>query len=326
MDTVTVPLLREQLIDRQQRLEAVVGAVELDAEVTRLLSEVDSALRRMDDGSFGICEVCHEPVETDRLIADPLVRFCIDHLTRKQRNALEQDMEMAALIQRELLPKKTVRFDGWEVSYHYQAAGPVSGDYCDLVLADSGHMYFMLGDVSGKGVAASMLMSHLHALFRSLIPLDLPLQQLMERASRVFCESTLPTHYATLVCGKASTTGEVEICNAGHLPPLWLRRAEVECVESTGLPIGVFCEEHFKVDRIQLEPGETLLLYTDGLTEAQDGSGAEYGRDRLADLLGRSESGSCEELISACMGELTAYRETNALADDLTIMAIRRRV
>ena len=99
-------------------------------------------------------------------------------------------------------------------------AGPVSGDYCDLVPGSPGHFHFLLGDVSGKGVAAAMLMSHLSAMLRTLITLDLPLSQLMERASRVFCESTLPTHYATLICGRASSSGEIEICNAGHPPPL----------------------------------------------------------------------------------------------------------
>src|SRR5438876_894777 len=78
----------------------------------------------------------------------------------------------------------------------------------------------LLGDVSGKGVAASMLMAHLQAMFRTLVSTKLPLDQIPERASRVFCESTLPTHYATLVCGKASPNGELEISNAGHLPPL----------------------------------------------------------------------------------------------------------
>ncbi|HEX8139514.1 MAG TPA: SpoIIE family protein phosphatase [Pyrinomonadaceae bacterium] len=328
MDTATVPVLREQLIERRQKLEAAIGAFQTNEELTRLLSEVDAALARMDEGRYGLCEVCHDPVEADRLIADPLVRFCLGHLTASQQRALEEDLELAAHIQRGLLPKKETLFDGWEIAYHYEPAGPVSGDYCDVVCAegcaDAGDLYFILGDVSGKGVAASMLMSHLHAMFRSLISVGLPLNKLMERASRVFCESTLPTHFATLVCGKAGKSGEVEICNAGHLPPIWLHKGEVKTIEPGGLPVGVFCDEHFTISRVQMEPGDTLLLYTDGLSEAQDDSGSEYGRERLIELAGRSHMLSSEALVIACIDELTGFRAGVPLADDLTIMSIRR--
>jgi sigma-B regulation protein RsbU (phosphoserine phosphatase) len=236
---------------------------------------------------------------------------------------------LAARIQRGLLPKRETRFDGWEIAYHYEPAGPVSGDYCDLVCAEdsaeSSDLYFILGDVSGKGVAASMLMSHLHAMFRSLISVGLPLNQLMERASRVFCESTLPTHFATLVCGRACQAGVVEICNAGHLPPIWLHRGEVRSIEPGGLPVGVFCDEHFSISRVQLEPGDTLLLYTDGLTEARDDAEREFGAQRLTELTQRSHRLSSEALVNACVDEVTNFCAGLSLADDLTIMAIQRR-
>jgi sigma-B regulation protein RsbU (phosphoserine phosphatase) len=195
---------------------------------------------------------------------------------------------------------------------------------CAEGCAEDGDLYFILGDVSGKGVAASMLMSHLQAMFRSLISVGLPLNKLMERASRVFCESTLPTHFATLVCGKASKSGEVEICNAGHLPPIWLHRGAVKSIESGGLPVGVFCDEHFTISTVQLDPGDTLLLYTDGLSEAHDASRREYGRERLMELAGRSHTLSPDELINACIEDLRGFRADVPLEDDLTIMSIRR--
>jgi hypothetical protein len=106
-------------------------------------------------------------------------------------------------------------------------------------------LFSAIGDVAGKGVAAAMLMSHLSAMLRTLITVGLPLSDLMERASRVFCESTLPMHYATLVCGRASSSGEIEVCNAGHPPPLLVRADEIERLDATGLPIGMFCSERF---------------------------------------------------------------------------------
>jgi sigma-B regulation protein RsbU (phosphoserine phosphatase) len=92
----------------------------------RLLGEVDSALERMDKGTYGLCEVCHEDIETDRLMADPLTRFCLDHLTTDQQRALEADLELASKIQSALLPQRELRLPGWDFSYHYEAVGPTT--------------------------------------------------------------------------------------------------------------------------------------------------------------------------------------------------------
>jgi len=317
-------MLREQLVDRRHQLERAQSAGSAGLQVERLLSEVDAALSRMDDGTYGLCEVCHLPIETDRLISDPLSRFCLDHLTSAEQRALESDLGLAAKIQKGLLPGSNLSLGGWEAVYHYEPAGIVSGDYCDLVKGRSGEFYFILGDVAGKGVAASMLMVHLQAMFRTLIPMGLPLPELVERASRVFCESTLPTHYATLVCGKAGASGEVEICNAGHLPPLIIAAGGVAEIAPTGLPLGAFCNEQFTTSRVQVQPGQSLFLYTDGLSEARDIGGLMYGSDRVRELaLGRQGSPP-QDLIATCLKDLARFRKGMPAGDDLTLMVIRR--
>lgn len=324
MVTAIEPLLREQLVDRRQKLETAAPAFHRPAELTRLLQEVDAALHRMDIGTYGLCEVCHDPVETERLLADPLTRFCLGDLTPREQRALEEDLELASQIQAGLLPPRSQQIDGWEVSYHYQPAGAVSGDYCDLIRGEDQSLHFVLGDVSGKGVAASMLMAHLNAMFRTLISINLPLAQMVERASRVFCESTLPTQYATLVCGRATTNGEVELCNAGHLPPLLIQEGNVTSIAATGLPVGVFCSESFSVSRVQMSKGDTLFLYTDGLSESIDGSGNEFGAERLSQLLNDNRSLSPDSMISLCRRELHTFAEGKLPGDDLTLMAITR--
>jgi sigma-B regulation protein RsbU (phosphoserine phosphatase) len=324
MVTAVEPLLREQLINRRQKLETAAGAFHRPAELTRLLEEVDAALHRMDIGTYGLCEVCHDPVESERLLADPLTRFCLGDLTPRQQRALEEDLALASQIQIGLLPAPIQKFDGWEVSYHYQPAGAVSGDYCDLIRGEDQSLHFVLGDVSGKGVAASMLMAHLNAMFRTLISINLPLDQMVERASRVFCESTLPTQYATLVCGRATTSGEVEICNAGHLPPFLIQEGKVSSIAATGLPVGVFCTESFSVNRVHMSKGDTLFLYTDGLSESLDDAGNEYGAERLSQLLCDNFALSTDSMISLCRQELHAFADGKSPRDDLTLMAIRR--
>jgi sigma-B regulation protein RsbU (phosphoserine phosphatase) len=315
--------MREQLLERRHRLE---GFVERDdaAGLRSLLEEVDAALARLDEGEFGVCEVCLGTVEAERLMADPLVSVCLGCLSASQRRALEEDLELAARIQAGLLPCQDLKHDGWQVSYHYEAASVVSGDYCDLVTADDGSLYFMLGDVAGKGVAASLLMSQLHAMFRALVPVGLPLSQLVERASRVFCESTLPTHYATLVCGRADAGGAVELSNAGHLPPLLLRGGAATLIESTSLPIGIICNEQFTSERFTMEPGDTLFLFTDGLSESRDHFGEEYGAERLRRLLCEHHQLLPAALVTECLRDLTNFRAGAPKHDDLTVMALRR--
>src|SRR6266436_9614231 len=192
MTTAEPAYLRTELKQRRERLQEVLQSPAADASLSQLLTEVDTALSRIDQGTFGLCESCHDTIEAERLIADPLVRFCLDHLTSAEQRALESDLSLAASIQRGLLPKPGLAPGGWDVRYHYQPAGMVSGDYCDLVETAQG-LLFMLGDVSGKGVAASMLMSHHHATFRSLAEAGLALDRMVEDANRIFCESTRGT-------------------------------------------------------------------------------------------------------------------------------------
>ena len=323
MATVIDDSLREQLLERRERLQVTNSAAGIDAELARLLTEVDAALKRMDDGSYGLCEVCHDPVEPERLLADPLVRFCLGDLTAKQQEAFEEDLELAVRIQRGLLPPSNLEAGAWKVAYHYEPFGFVGGDYCDLIKTDGGDLYFMLGDVSGKGMAASLLMSNLQAMFHALVPLGLSLDKLMERASRLFCENTLSTHFATLVCGKASETGEVELCNAGHLPPILIQKGGCLRLDSTGLPVGMFSDEQFATNRLRLAPGDSLLLYTDGVTEMQDLTGAEYGMERLLQSLAAPSASRPAELIHACVSSLADFRGDGNKADDLTLMAIK---
>jgi phosphoserine phosphatase RsbU/P len=316
--------LRTQLMSRRQRLQEAVAVSPGRAYLTSLLKEVDAALSRMGDGSFGLCEECHEPIERDRLAADPLVRLCLDHLTAPQQRALEQDLELAASIQSALLPRNGVMHSGWRAIYHYEPAGPVSGDYCDLIPSEDGSLFFMLGDVSGKGVAASMLMAHLHAMIRALTGIGLPLVQMVERASRLFCESTLANQYATLVCGRADMSGDVELCNAGHLAPLLAQDTAVRSFESTGLPLGLFCSEEFSVEKARLRAGDRLVLFTDGLSESQNPQGEEFGVKPLIEMMRTPHLLSAQGFVRSCVSKAFDFRSGLPARDDLTLMVIER--
>ena len=315
--------LRSDLMDWRKRLENIIGQSRESSHLAPLLTEVDMALHRMETQSFGMCEECHEEIEDDA-VNDPIARFCLDCLNKKQQRALQDDLDSVSLVQYTLLPKQNLEVGGWRAYYHYEAAGPVGGDYCDLMSNAEGDLFFLLGDVSGKGIAASMLMAHLHAIFRSLITLDLPVSQLVERANHVFAQSTIPSYYATLVAGRARRLGAVEICNAGHPPALLTRKNSVASIEATGLPVGIFGHEKYSSIELKLEAGDSLLLYTDGLTEALDKSDNEYGIERLSKLMSNCVALAPQALAAACLEDARSFCGGHPRADDLTIMVIQR--
>jgi phosphoserine phosphatase RsbU/P len=323
--------LRAELKARQERLEETVtrSGSEADLHLRRLMAEVDAALERMAMGTYGLCETCHDPIETERLLADPLICTCLDHLTIAEQRALERDLELAARIQQGLLPPMQLERDGWHVARHFSPAGPVSGDYCDVVLPehDGGDLLLLLGDVSGKGVSASLLMSNLHATFRSLAGNGFTVATLMERANRLFCQSAMAGHYATLVCAKASPDGGVEVANAGHCPLLLMTKDGMATIEANGVPLGLFGSSVYAPTQVRLEAGDTMLLYTDGLSEARNEADEEYGADRIASIVSElCRQGPLEPsvMMQACLEDVTRFAGKTRRHDDLAMMAVRR--
>jgi sigma-B regulation protein RsbU (phosphoserine phosphatase) len=315
--------LQGELQQRRERLVDATRQNSADASLRQLLSSVDAALARLKSGTFGICEECHESIEADRLLCDPLVRFCLDHLSSEEQRALEKDLALAAGIQRALLPRSDWSVNGWQARYHYQPANLVSGDYCDLIESNGGFL-FLLGDVAGKGVAASMLMSHLHATFRTLAQQHLPLQQMMDHANRLFCESTTAGQFATLIVGCASPEGRVEYVSAGHLPLLHLSPSGVRSREATGVPLGMFANTEFHVCQLQLARGDKLLMYTDGLTEMFDSKGDEFGLCGVQALARRHAAAAPDVVLDACLEEVRNFGAHSKQADDLTLLVLHR--
>jgi sigma-B regulation protein RsbU (phosphoserine phosphatase) len=326
MDKYIDNYLKEKLLKRRQKLQTAISKTKVSEILERLLCDVDAALEKIAQGKYGLCETCHEPIESERLIADPLIRNCIDHLSPEERRMLEHDLDLSYQVQKALLPKQNLIVGRWATAYYYDAAGPVSGDYCDLIIPqdEDNALLFLLGDVTGKGVAASLLMANLHAIFRSLIKINLTINQLLEQANRLFCEGTMSRHFATLVCGRASNSGEVEICNAGHCFPLLMKKESVEPIPSTSLPLGVFCAGQFMTKKVHLAPGDSLFLYSDGLSEAQNKSNIYYGEERLIALISKKSVLSPQELINTCIEDLANFQSGAPKTDDLTMMVIHR--
>ncbi|PWT84853.1 MAG: hypothetical protein C5B58_04035 [Acidobacteria bacterium] len=238
-----------------------------------------------------------------------------------QQVALE-DSHRAHQLQAALLPKCGLRMPTWETYYDYAPAWVIGGDYCDLVAIEN-DLFFVLGDAVGKGTAGAMIASQLHALFRALLPLELPLDQLVERVNRILCESGAEDYYASVVCGRASSSGGLKLVNAGHLPPLLLRSGQALPIFASGPPLGLFPTSSYNVKEIRLVGGETLFLCTDGVTEARNLSDSEYGLDRLASIATARSHLRPDELVKACVDDVAVFSCDVPPFDDRTVMALQ---
>jgi sigma-B regulation protein RsbU (phosphoserine phosphatase) len=170
-----------------------------------------------------------------------------------------------------------------------------------------------------------MLMSNLSAIFRALIPIGLPLAELMERANRIFTGSTLPTQFATLICGRVRTGGTLELCSAGHVPALVVAGETVQWVDSHGLPIGLFGEQKFTTSALEMEAGSSLVLFSDGVSEARCEE-EDYGYERLAEVVMRSAGLAPGEIVAACVRDLETFVAGAPLFDDQTLMVVQKSI
>lgn len=313
--------LRRELLERRHKLEAAAARSD-ENQLVELLDAVDEALGRIERGDFGICEVCDMPIESERLIDDPLARICLECLSPTQRRALEHDLNLASSIQRSLLPQQDFEVPGWEGFYHYQPHGAVSGDFCD-VIRDGEETLVLLGDISGKGVSAALLMSHLSAIFRGLTDSGAPLVTIMERANRLFCAAIPTGSFATLVAARLRPDGEVELSNAGHVPPI-VHNGRIDRLPPDGVPLGLFCQSGYSSQRLRLETGDRLVFVTDGLVESRDGNDAEYGIGAVASLVqSHPDLGPCE-LAEHLVADAARFRKGRPADDDTTLMVMRR--
>ena len=168
-----------------------------------------------------------------------------------------------------------------------------------------------------------MLMSHLHATLRTLLPSNRTIEEVVAIASSTFCQSALPAQFATLVLGKADRSGNVELLNAGHNPVLLIERGEVEIIAAASLPLGMFCATDFASLKRRVSPESTLFLYSDGITESTDEAGNEFDQNRLAAKLRRFGNLLPSELVKTIENAIVEFTHAAPPTDDRTMLALR---
>ena len=238
---------------------------------------------------------------------------------REQRELLDREAQEAQHIQQALLPKLSPFIPGFCVSGFSIPAGAVGGDWYDFIPLDDGRWGIVLADVSGKGMAAALLMSATRGMLRSLAEACCSPSEVLTRLNRLLVQDLPSGKFVTLIYAVFDPkTAQLTFANAGHLPPLALTKAGPKFVETeAGLPLGLGCGE-FSESTVQLEPGTRLAFYSDGITEATDLTGEEFGSQRLRVHL-HEENGSPQSLL----GTVRRFANGRGLSDDATVVMIR---
>ena len=241
----------------------------------------------------------------------------------RERRRFEQELSIARDIQQALLPKGLKAFPHCLIAADNNPCYLVGGDYFDLMELDDGRMGFVLADVSGKGLPAALLTSMLQGCFAGMALGRAP-SELMDRINQFVCSRSDANRYATLFFGILDSSGHLDYINAGHHSPLLIRNGKVtEPFPSGCVPLGLLEGTKFQTCSAELQPGDTMLLYTDGVTEAENTSGEELGMDRLRKMVEARTEGSVEELQNAVLGGVNDFARGAQQADDITLLVLR---
>lgn len=240
-----------------------------------------------------------------------------------ERERIKRELAIARAMQQALLPKSFKEFAHLQVAGVNRPSLSVSGDYFDLVELGLDRISFAIADVSGKGLGAALLTSMLQGTF-SAITLRPELPVIFEHANRLICERAEMGQYATLFLGVLAADGELHYVNAGHLPPLLIRSGRVGTdLKAESMPLGLFHDTEYPVQCHKLSPGDTLILYTDGITEAMNAEGHEFGIERLHEVVTRNVERSVAELQTAILEAIDGFACGTAQADDITLLILR---
>ena len=245
-----------------------------------------------------------------------------------ERQVMEKELALARRIQTALLPESLPDLPDWEIHGETLPSRGVSGDMYQVLSRNEGaECFVMVADVSGKGMAASLLTASLEALSIGPIEAGEPTDEICRKVSERLFQRTPPEKYATAVLGSFEVaTGRFSYTNAGHNPALIVRKdGSVEQLDSTGTPLGLLPNAPFRQVDLQLNSGDLVVIYTDGVTETVDPEDEEYGTDRLASFLQQRPLAPLSQLAEELEQELDQFSHGAPAGDDVTLLLLRRR-
>jgi sigma-B regulation protein RsbU (phosphoserine phosphatase) len=310
------------LIERIHALDHDLPIIVMTAWAT-----VDLAVQSM---RLGVRDFVQKPWENSGLLRK--LKTQIDYgrrlrdreaATQSRERQMKLELDEAREIQRGLMPRRMPHLHGFSIANAWQPARGVSGDYLAAFKLDESRAALCVADVAGKGFPAALLMSNMQAALKSLASESISPRELCGKLNQLMCGNTPLRKFITCFYSELDIAArKLTFTNAGHNPPM-LMREDGECIrlEEGGRVIGAFCDSTFTQQEIQLYEGDKLLLFTDGVTEARNADGEEFGEQRLLDCL-RSYAGcNAAELRTLILNDVTAFCHSN-FDDDATLMVL----
>ena len=335
MRTSLLNRIREGLLEKKESLEQwQVATPEPDKQmelgyadesaVDAQVETIDTSLEQMEEGTYGLCEICHEAVDDELLQMDFTATVCLGHYSEDELRQLESELELSQIVQRALLPQRVPPLAGYDIAAFSRPAQIVTGDYFDFLQFEDGTYGFVVADVSGHGVSAGMLMSSLQTVFHTLSPgTDSPVD-VLQRINRLYIHNINFSTFVTAFFGRLDPlTRTLSYASAGHNPPLLYRGSKKETTwfRPTGAAIGLVEDYKLRLEQVDLLEGDILLIYTDGVIEALNPQGTEqFGYDRLAEILQQNENLPANEITQKIRVALNDFTQGAVLADDITIV------
>jgi sigma-B regulation protein RsbU (phosphoserine phosphatase) len=245
---------------------------------------------------------------------------------RLERERMERELELATEIQQRFQPSGPPELNGYEFQGISFSCYEIGGDYYDFIERHDGRMLIALGDVSGKGTAAALLMSSLHAAIHAQVAARSSLDEIVSSVNHYLAENTPTNRFVTLFVGELDpSTGTFRYINAGHNPPLVGRvNGAIEQLSSGGFPLGIIPTAEFEVGELVLGAGEVLVVYSDGVSEANNLDGDEFGLERLADVIQNNLKASAAGLRDKVESALSSFTQTAPANDDITLVIAKR--
>lgn len=241
-----------------------------------------------------------------------------------ERQKLQEQLNIAKDIQSRLLPKDFPRTENFEVYAKTVPAIFVGGDYYDIVKREDGKYLIVFADVSGKSVPAALLMSSIRTIVRNFGVYSEPVLSFAKKINRMITNDTPEDQFTTMILMVFDPQKlEVEVCNAGHNPMIVISKNDVKKVDATGIPFGIIEDFEYEAVNIKLKSGDLIFIYTDGISEARNDKGEEFGHDRIIAYLTEKNTNNAKIIVEKLIDQVMQFSTGVNQHDDITAMAIK---
>lgn len=307
--TLIMQRVRTLLAAPLQTDEKVIGLVYLDSIAGRPFTPEDLTLLTV------LANIAAIRIEHARLI----------ELEQAER-VMQAELRQAAEIQRGLLPKSDPSLAGFDIAGHSEPCRTVNGDYYDYLPLNGGRLALVVGDVAGKGISAALLVSAIQARLHTISEEEMPVEQMVARLNRGMGRNMPGGRFITMVAAVLDATrGAIRYTNAGHNRPLLVRASgEVEELGEGGLLLGILPQAEYVGAEVEMLPGDVLVFYSDGVTEAANAADEDFGEGRLAEIVRRERERSAGEIGAAIRDSVVRHLGGRPALDDVTVVVVKR--